>query len=351
MALTQVQPGMLGTPQPYNFKNRIINGAMVISQRNGTSSFAQTNGAYNLDRWYGFSFTGGATTGKYTVQQNAGSVTPPVGFKSYLGVTASTATSTSATDIYALSQPIEGYNIADLGWGTADAKTVTLSFWVRSSATGTFGGALKGGQNYPFTYTISSANTWEQKSVTVAGSTSGTWQSTNSSGVEVVFGLQVGTTYTATAGSWTASAIYSATGCVNLLNNSGATFYITGVQLEQGVTATTFDYRAYGTELALCQRYFQSCVIGTNENGTSGYVFGYNSASSSWASTYQLPVIMRGTPTITKIGTWGVANCGQPTLSALSTGGWRASITMTATGSAISSALTTGLGWTAEIEL
>lgn len=287
-----------------SFKNRIINGAMVIDQRNAGASFAQTNGAYNLDRWYGISFTGGATTGKYTVQQNAGSVTPPVGFSKYLGITSSTATSTSSSDIYLISQPIEGYNIADLNWGTVNAKTVTLSFWVYSSATGTFGGALKGGQNYPFTYTISAANTWEYKTVTITGSTSGTWQSTNNSGVEVVFQLQVGSSYTATAGSWTSSTLYGASGCVNLLNNSGATFYITGVMLEVGTQATTFDYRSIGTELQLCQRYYWK----VSGDGASIGGFGSGQCANSTTANiiFSYPVTMRTAPTISLGGTYTV---------------------------------------------
>ena len=278
------------------FKNRIINGSMTIDQRNAGASWSATNGGYSLDRWYALSFTGGATTGKYTIQQNAGSVTPPVGFTNYLGVTASTATSTSASDIYGISQPIEGYNIADLGWGTANAKTVTLSFWVRSSATGTFGGALKGGQYYPFTYTISSANTWEQKSITIAGSTSGTWQSTSSSGVEVSFGLQVGSTYSGTAGSWSSSLAYGATGCVNLLNNSGATWYVTGVQLEVGTTATNFDFRSIGTELALCQRYYQQITGVTAYNVPVCY--GFANTASNFTAGLKPSTSFRATPTI-----------------------------------------------------
>ena len=239
------------------FKNRIINGAMVIDQRNAGASVTPANQAYTLDRWY----CGLTQSSKFSVQQNAGSVTPPAGFKNYLGVTSLSAYSVGAGDTFYFGQQIEGYNIADLGFGAAGAQTVTLSFWVRSSLTGTFGGALNSsigsGRSYPFTFTISAANTWEQKTVTVPGDTSGTWNSTNGSGLIVWFNLGSGSTYSGTAGAW-ATAIYVApTGATSVVGTNGATFYITGVQLEAGSVATPFERRSYGQELALCQRYYE----------------------------------------------------------------------------------------------
>jgi len=250
--------------------NRIINGAMVIDQRNaGASTTVTANGYYSCDRWLTFS----SQSSKYSVQQNAGAVTPPSGFSNYIGVTSLSAYSVTNTDYFVLIQRVEGYNIADLAWGTASAATVTLSFWVRSSLTGTFGGAFRGGtgegRSYPFTYTISAANTWEQKSVTIAGDTTSTWASTNSSGVQVQFGLGVGATNSGTAGAWQASGLNSATGATSVVGTNGATFYITGVQLEKGSTATSFDYRPYGTELALCQRYY----VKYSSSGTSNQAF------------------------------------------------------------------------------
>jgi hypothetical protein len=239
------------------FKNRIINGNMIISQRNGTTATSQTNGSYSLDRWYSLSYDGSVTTGKYTVTQSS---TAPTGFINSLLVTSSAATSSGVNDIYAIGQAIEGYNIADLGWGTASAKTVTLSFWVRSSVTGTFGAFIRNAAldySYPTTYTISAANTWEQKSITIPAPTSGTWPTNNGAGLYVWFQLQVGSNLVATPNAWTTSGVYGASGCVNFLNTNGATFYVTGVQLEVGTTATNFDFRSYGTELQLCQRYFE----------------------------------------------------------------------------------------------
>jgi hypothetical protein len=285
-ASTGVSPG---------FRNRIINGAMVISQRYGTSSVT-LDGAnlYTLDRWDGYD----NTDGSFTVQQTT---TAPTGFNNSLKVTvASTDTSLGATQFAFMRHKIEGYNIADLGWGTANAKTVTLSFWVQSSVTGTFGGTFvndNGDRGYPFTYTISSANTWEQKSITVAGDTSGTWLTTNGVGIAITFGLGVGSSYSGTAGSWQAGFYASATGATNLMATSGATFYITGVQLEVGSTATSFDTRSYGTELLLCMRYYYKLLM--NEFGA---INGFCDTSTNGIFYYQFPVPMRTSPTLETTG-------------------------------------------------
>jgi hypothetical protein len=255
----------------YGFKNRIINGAMVIDQRNAGGSVTPTSSGYTLDRWQAVL----SQASKYSVQQNAGAVTPPAGYKNYLGVTSLSAYSVGAGDFFTLTQYVEGLNAFDLGFGLATASTVTLSFWVRSSLTGSFGGSLQNSaQNrcYPFTYTINSANTWEQKTVTIAGDTSGTWLTDTGRGIGVVFGLGVGSTYgSGTAGSWVGSQVFVPSGSTSVVGTSGATFYITGVQLEKGSTATSFDYRPYGTELQLCQRYYQqSYAAGLVAGDTSG---------------------------------------------------------------------------------
>jgi hypothetical protein len=272
----------------FGFKNRIINGAMMIDQRNAGASVTITSGAYTLDRW----LCGASQSSKYAVQQNAGSVTPPAGFKNYLGVTSSSAYSITSTDYFGIIQPIEGLNIGDLAWGTASAATVTLSFWVRSSLTGTFGGSLQNSaqnRSYPFSYTISSANTWEQKTITIAGDTSGTWLTTNGVGIYLTIGLGYGSTYSGTAGSWSSNNYISATGATSVVGTNGATFYITGVQLEKGSTATSFDYRPYGTELALCQRYYGK-----------GRAYGIPRSNDNVFLSYTtFKVAMRAAPTIT----------------------------------------------------
>jgi len=276
-----------------NMKNRIINGAMVIDQRNAGASVTPADGNYTLDRWR----IAVAQSSKLTVQQDAGAVTAPVGFNDYLGVTSSSAYSITSSDYFLIQQYIEGFNCADLNWGTANAKTITLSFWVRSSLTGTFGGSLANNGNnrsYPFTYTISSANTWEQKSITVVGDTSGTWLVTNGIGIRLTFGLGVGSTFSGTSGSWSGSTFLSATGATSVVGTNGATFYITGVQLEVGSTATSFDYRPYTTELALCQRYYYLHVSGTNQFIGTGWMYDAN----NFACAIHFPVTMRTAPTI-----------------------------------------------------
>jgi hypothetical protein len=289
----------------YNFKNRIINGAMVIDQRNAGASVTPTNAQYLVDRWS----ANVSQASKYSAQQNAGSVTPPAGFINYLGITSLSAYSITSTDTFGIRQRIEGLNIADLAWGTASAATVTLSFWVRSSLTGTFGGALQnsaGNRSYPFSYSISAANTWEQKSITIAGDTTGTWLTTNGIGVEVYFGLGVGSTYSGTAGAWSGSNLSSATGATSVVGTNGATFYITGVQLEKGTAATSFDYRPYGTELQLCQRY--AIVYGRDQtyNEIGGTGFAYGTADTNIPVAF--PVQMRTTPTLSTSGNFQVSD-------------------------------------------
>lgn len=298
----------------YGFKNRIINGAMVIDQRNAGASVTPTSGQFTLDR-YKFDLT---QASKFTSQQNAGAVTPPVGFSNYLGITSSSAYSVLVGDYFVLSQTIEGFNFADMAWGTANAQTVTLSFWVRSSLTGTFGGALENSaqsRSYPFTYTISSANTWTSISITIAGDTSGTWiGATNGVGLRVYWNLGTGTTYSGTAGAWASATYLSATGATSVVGTNGATFYITGVQLEKGSTATSFDYRPYSAELAMCQRYYWKISQGTGTGGGYG-IAGYNISGNAVWQTFGFPVTMRANPTVTVYGTWVVSNTGQPTIA------------------------------------
>jgi hypothetical protein len=258
----------------YGMRNKIINGAMQIDQRNAGASVTPSTlfNTYTLDRWNAEYSVGS----KFSVQQTT---TAPAGFANSLKITSTDATSLGSLDYYVLDQFIEGYNIADLAWGTASAKSITLSFQVYSSLTGTFGGSITNSaanRSYPFTYTISSANTWTSISVTIAGDTSGTWLTTTGIGMRVHFGLGVGTTYSGTAGAWAGSYYFSATGATSVVGTNGATFYITGVQLEAGSVATPFERRPFGTELALCQRYFEdmkSVYIWTSATNYPGYYF------------------------------------------------------------------------------
>jgi hypothetical protein len=277
-------------------RNRIINGAMVIDQRNAGASVNPSSGAYLLDRF----FYTGTQASKMGFQQNYGAVTPPAGFTNYLGMYTTSAVSVGAGDTFLVAQNIEGFNTADLAFGTANAKTVTLSFQVYSSLTGTFGGALAnnvGSRSYPFNYTISTANTWTSISVTIPGDTSGTWVgATNGIGMTVRFGLGSGSTYSGTAGAWASANIVQPTGTVSVVGTLSGTFLLTGVQLEVGTQATSFEYRQYGTELALCQRY---CRTLTSDSGTDKAMFSgvcYTTGTAIYSYTFPT---MRVAPTAT----------------------------------------------------
>jgi hypothetical protein len=287
---------------PFGFKNRIINGAMVIDQRNAGASVTPSAGQYTLDRW---TWTLSQSS-KLTTQQNAGSVTPPAGFTKYLGITSSSAYTVGSGEIFNCVQFIEGFNIADLAWGTSNAKAVTLSFLVYSSLTGTFGGAINNSgasRSYPFSYSIPVANTWTSISVTIAGDTTGTWATDNTTGMQVRFGLGVGSTYSGTAGSWSSSAYYSATGATSVVGTNGATFYITGVQLEKGTQATAFDYRDYSSELMLCQRYYSQLV----GNYSPDFQVPNSSYVNYFTHSWKFPQVMRATPTVSQISGTTVA--------------------------------------------
>lgn len=287
------------------FKNRIINGAMVIDQRNNGAEVnpvlvGQTTSI--LDRWQ----TVSTVASKFKFQQNAGAVTPPLGFRNYAGFTSLSAYTVGAAEVFSIQQKIEGFNTYDFSWGNANAQTATLSFWIYSSLTGTFGGAIRNGsanRSYPYTYSIPVANTWTQISVTIPGDTTGTWATDNTTGVTVTFSLGIGSTFSGTAGTWAAANYASATGAVSVVGTSGATFYITGVQLEKGSVATGFDYRSYGTELGFCQRYYYK------QQATG--VFSYFCVGQNFSTTVALavnpfPVQMRTAPTaLEQTGTAG----------------------------------------------
>jgi hypothetical protein len=289
----------LGAGNASLMKNRIINGAMVIDQRNaGASTTSGTNNGYTLDRWATQNNSGAS---RFTVQRNAGSITPPAGFSNYLGCTSTGSYTIASGDAIGIIQRIEGYNIADLTWGNASAKTITLSFQVYSSITGTFGGSLfngNGNYSYPFTYSISSANTWQQISVTITGATSGSWSNDNSTGLNVLFALGTGSSLSGTAGSWSANGYYGATGQTQWVATNGATFYITGVQLEVGSVATGFEYVNYQTSLANCQRYYyvHASFAMTGGNASIGNVAMNTSSDGRCILTF--PTTMRTYPSL-----------------------------------------------------
>jgi hypothetical protein len=344
-------------------KNRIINGAMQIDQRNAGASITPAQNAYTIDRWR----FPASQASKLTLQQNAGSVTPPTGFKNYLGLTSTSSYSLLVGDYFGINQFVEANNTADLDWGTANAKTITLSFWVRSSLTGTFGGAIRTGDNsnysYPFSYTINSANTWEYETITISGPTAGTWGTGTAVGLDVWFSLGTGATFSGTAGAWAAANYVAPTGGTSVVGTNGATFYITGVQLERGSTASSFEYRPYTTELQLCQRYYYRVTsAGTSRIFGNGYV---NSSTIS-DCTLPFPVTMRDEPSaLEQTGTASnyvvIAGAGNVTCSSvptyLTSSQWGAQFRLT-----VASGLTSGqatlvrgavagtyLGWSAEL--
>jgi hypothetical protein len=252
-------------------RNRIINGDMRIDQRNAGASVTLGGGTYTVDRFIGYNNTDGV----FTVQQVT-DVPTASGFTKSLKFTVGTVDSSlSATQYAIIRQRVEGYNVADLGWGAAGAKSITLSFWAKSTVTGTFACAILNSaadRSFLSTYVINSANTWEYKTITIPGDTSGTWVIDNGIGIQVDWNLGAGSTYSnATSGSWLTGLYLGLTGAASttFVGNSGATFQITGVQLEKGSAATAFENRQYGQELALCQRYYEksyepATVPGTN---------------------------------------------------------------------------------------
>jgi hypothetical protein len=294
------------------FKNRIINGEMTIDQRNAGASVTQTtSNLYTVDRFA----IAGSVASKFTAQQNAGSVTPPVGFINYLGCTSSSAYSVGAGENFNILHRIEGSNISDLGWGTANAQTITLFFWVRSSLTGTFGGSLRNSaadRSYPFAYTISSANTWEQKTITILGDTSGTWLTTTGIGIQIVFSLGAGATFSGTAGAWAGANYTNATGATSVVGTSGATFYITGVQFEKGSVATPFEFRSIGQEELLCERY---CVVYGGAVAYERFGAGYFTSTTAGKVVVAFPTTMRTSPTLTTAGNFAVSGSGGSVVS------------------------------------
>ena len=346
-------------------RNRIINGDMRIDQRNAGASVSNSvpPATFTMDRWSIY----GTSASKFTCQQNAGSVTPPAGFTNYLGITSSAATSPASTDLYLLSHKIEGFNVADLSWGTASAQSVTFSFWVRSSLTGTHSASLgnsAANRNYVFSYSISTANTWEYKTVTIPGDTSGTWLTNNGIGIQIYWNLGSGSSQLGSAGSWGSTFYYGATGSVSVVATNGATFYITGVQLEAGSVATPFERRSYGQELSLCQRYYYRIgPVGSSKTFANANA---DTATTGWA-VGSFPVIMRTSPTALEqsgtasdyaVRTGGVSRtCSAvPTFDNATTDGWMilyqvaSGQTAGQAGFLRSASVTTAyLGWSAEL--
>jgi len=302
-------------------RNKLINGDMRIDQRyaGANTVIPAYTATYVMDRWFG---NAQPNASKFSMQQvnsantsasNYEASSAPSGYANSMKVNSTTAMSVSTGEIYYVAQRIEGFNSYRLGWGAAGAKTVTLSFWVKSSVTGTLGGSIVNSANdycYPFSYTIVAANTWEQKFITIAGPTSGSWKTDFNIGIQINFALAIGSSYTATAGSWTGTAnIFGATGQTNVLASQGNTWYLTGVQFEVGSTATNFEFRHYGSELALCQRYYQKLAGFTCVGG--------NSTDIALSIPFTLP--MRASPSVGQTGVLTIENIGVADITQSST--------------------------------
>lgn len=307
MAITRSLQSAVLDGAGIGFRNRIINGDMKIDQRNNGAAISVTdNGSwFAADR---FCVDGQVTDGVLSIRQvttansaasnyEAGST--PAGFTHSYKIAVTTAdASIGATQSYIFRQKIEGHNIADLDWGLTTAKTVTFSFWIKCTLTGTFGGCLNNAaadRFYPFSYTINSANTWEYKTITIPGPTAGTWLKDNSIGVAIILSLGTGSTYLAsTPNVWGTTGYQGVTGQTNLISTLSAAMYITGVQFEVGTAATPFEKRPYGLELELCKRYYQQFTV--LPGGGSGYgALSYYGGTSSLI--YQGVYWTRSSPT------------------------------------------------------
>jgi hypothetical protein len=353
----------------FGLRNRIINGAMMIDQRNSGNTISGSG--YSVDRW----IVGVDTDGTYTVKQDS-SANTVAGFTNSLKFTTTSAdASLSAAQYATVGQYIEGVNIYDLAWGTASAKAITLSFWVRSSLTGSFGGSIANNavdRSYPFSYTIVAANTWEQKFITIPGDQSGTWLTTNSVGLRLWFTLGNGSTYSGTANTWAGAQYFGPTGSTSVIGTLNATWYLTGVQLEEGSQATPFEFRPYSKELMMCQRYYQrsydlGVATGTVVAGPVSGSWQYNQPSFFIGTgNYGMncgtpfPVLMRTIPTITvyspSSGTAGsITPWNGSDYTLISSGGFVNASTSRITGGGYNNATTSGLiygfQWTASAEL
>lgn len=307
MPLTQVKTSNLDTTNSLFFRNRIINGACMIDQRNVGASVTPASGAYTLDRWT----TGFSQSSKVSIQQNAGSVTPPSGFTNYLGATVAATATVGSSDYFQIAQKIEANNTYDFDWGLSTGKPVTLSFWARCSNAVALGGSIQSVvspyTSYPFTFTFAAVNTWQKFEITIPAPAAGTnWNTSGTStSLFIQWNLACGSTYNGTANAWQNANAFGATGAGSLMGTVGNYLYITGVQLEVGTAATSFERRPFTTELQLCQRYYEKCYPQNIVPGTSGYQYAeyttcnYTNNTAYIESTFKFQVIKRATPTMT----------------------------------------------------
>ena len=296
MPISKIQTNSVTTDVLGPGKNLIINGNFAIDQRNGGSSITPTNGQYSADRWK----CSLSQASKFSAQQVTDA---PVGFQNSVKLTSLSAYTPVSSDYFLIQQQLEGYTGAHLLYGTANAKTATLSFYVKSSLTGTFGGAIRNSngynRTYPFEYTINSANTWERKTITFAGDTSGTYLTTNGAGITTTFSVGAGADFKSTANAWAANNDIAGSNATDVVATNSATWQITGVKLEVGDTATDFEHRIYADELARCQRYYEKTYA------DSVYFMNGSSGAQIQRQTNHFMVQKRASPTVTQTKTAG----------------------------------------------
>lgn len=358
----------LGTDSLFGFRNRIINGDMRIDQRNAGGSIVITRTGhpwtYCVDRWSIVNYQ----PSRISVQKNMDTLTPPSGFTSYIGLKTISPYSIGSNDIYAIHQRIEGNNCSDLNWGSVNAKTITLSFWVRCTKPGLFAGFLDNyfdNRWYTFTYNIVSANTWEYKTITIPGDVTGNWRTDELDGILVGFYVGVGNNLLGPTNTWRNSQTFPSGG-VNILDTLNATFYVTGVQFEVGLTATPFESRPFGTELALCQRYFEKSY-NINKTGFSfsingGESYGMSHPLSLYRGGVKFAVNKRTVPVVSTYDSGGNGGAGANAKHSYYSSTWfnngtfnvfgpNASETGFYAGHGFTNAIETQYGWTAEAEL
>ena len=282
-------------------RNLIQNGDQRIDQRNNGSAVTGS-GDFPVDR-FSLSQAGG---GAYSAQRVTDA---PTGFQYSTKITTTTADSSiTGSERLLYITRLEGQNTAFLEFGTANAKTITLSFYVKSSVTGTFSGAIQNGasdRSYPYNYTINTADTWEYKTVTITGDTTGTWATDNTKSHQVIWSLGNSSDRAATVNAWGDGQKWgSTTGTANTLGTLNATWFITGVQLEVGEKATPFEHRSFGDELAKCQRYYSQSytygtTAGTAADGGAVMSSAYAAISYATAGTAFFPQPMRAAPSVT----------------------------------------------------
>ena len=288
-----VENYMATSGRPMSNRNLIINGAMQIAQRNTSVTGITSSGYYTADRWRMEVDSAGTWT--MNVESSAPTNTE---FRKSANVICTTADSSlAASDLLFFRQRIEGQNVQGIKKGTSAAESLTVSFWVKSSNTGTYicdFADIDNTRQISKSYTINTAHTWEKKTITVPPDTTGQFDNDNGNSLNLIFWLAAGTDFTSgTLNSSAWASIVSANravGQLNLANASGNYWAVTGIQLETGTVATPFEMRNIGQELALCQRYYQNNF----QRSTGGGV--YN--STSFGAIKAFIVTMRASPTV-----------------------------------------------------